>query len=549
MAVLGPALTVLQAMSELDLSENERISEEGIIHLSAGLQDLKQLRVLKLANISMHDKGLIALAAALATQSCDGALDSKSQTGLLHLDINENRYITGKAITELLKQVPSITTLRTTVWADRELVAEAKVCATGSDSVLFYAPSLTTLILEGMSIKSDNIPALSNSLRSIPSLTELNLSRTRSLVGKGMDVLAQTGLKHLPRLKVMRLCFNDMSDENVAGLARVLRYLPDLIDLDLEGNDIGVLAAKSISSHLRHTPRLRMLNLSRKKGEDSKLVHFYSNQKHGDIYISYQRPRQGGMGNDGCEAIAASLPRLPELRVLCLRAQAIGNIGAIALARKLSCLGNLEVLEIDDNNIDDLGIAALAPVCFSLPMLTRVNFEANTFHAQGAALLAASLARYTRTPLNQHRDGMQTLLGCGFCPGTMSVIIGSFIGLIHSSDWQEYLHEILLCKLPAGSRVRLGSCYTIRTTRDDCRTYREVRAQAEQETLHLTKVCLEAWMHEFAWQRRKLLIVGWCRGIGRRELAKPVNKPWHRFSIYVRRWLALGGRKGESRLF
>ncbi len=100
-------------------------------------------------------------------------------------------------------------------------------------------------------------------------------------------------------------------------LAQGLRFLPHLLDLDLEGCKIGSAGAVALADGFQHTPRLRSLSLHN--------VH---------------------IGDMGMVALAAALPRIPELKELRLGCCRFGQVGLAALAGQLRHLQQLRSLRV-----------------------------------------------------------------------------------------------------------------------------------------------------------------------------------------------------------
>ncbi|KAG8462311.1 hypothetical protein KFE25_012131 [Diacronema lutheri] len=124
--------------------------------------------------------------------------------------------------------------------------------------------------------------------------------------------------------------------------------------------------------------------------------------------VSLELPNNGGLGDDGCVALARVLVRAAHLRNLCLAECNVGDRGAATLGEALAgrtggtdaggadASGRterslLETLDVSFNLIGDDGAAGLAHGLAHNATLTRLDLKLNQVQDRGAAALAASL--------------------------------------------------------------------------------------------------------------------------------------------------------------
>uniref|UniRef100_A0A3Q3JVN0 Leucine rich repeat containing 31 n=1 Tax=Monopterus albus TaxID=43700 RepID=A0A3Q3JVN0_MONAL len=99
---------------------------------------------------------------------------------------------------------------------------------------LSHATSLTTLQLQACGLTVDCLAALGASLRSLPSVRELDLSCNKSLAG-GLDRLT-LHLSHLTHLESLDLHLCCLTHSDLEALIQVLPSLMALTDLDVSSN-------------------------------------------------------------------------------------------------------------------------------------------------------------------------------------------------------------------------------------------------------------------------------------------------------------------------
>ncbi|KAM3592978.1 uncharacterized protein V6R79_003040 [Siganus canaliculatus] len=245
---LATLLQFLPHLEEVDVSWNELIGG-GLGALTGHLQEVGGVRELRLCSCRLSGEDVAALGGALA-----------SLTLLEVLDLSWNSGVGGGALRGLLgKLSPALRALHLVacgLTAADAAVLGGLVAPLGGlrlldvsgnpqltqevdafrelASALCHAAALATLRLQACGLTEDGLLALGGSLRSLPSLRELDLSCNKSLSG-GLSGLAPH-LAHLPHLESLDLHLCGLSARDLDALVQVLPALPALTQLDLSSN-------------------------------------------------------------------------------------------------------------------------------------------------------------------------------------------------------------------------------------------------------------------------------------------------------------------------
>ncbi|KAL9985039.1 hypothetical protein ACROYT_G007395 [Oculina patagonica] len=195
----------------LDLSRNPLFSS--VSDLAENLHHVPQFTELKLIDVHMGDKECEILAASLK--------DVK-KLHVLHLSTNP----LGHGIIELAKHLKC-------------------VC------------HMTKLWLNDTQMGEEEVSALAHCLHSIPELKNLDLSFNP--LGHGIIELAKH-LKCVQHLTELGLRSTRMGEDEVSALARALKYVPELVLLELGSNPLG-RGVSDLIQHLSSIPKLEDLDL------------------------------------------------------------------------------------------------------------------------------------------------------------------------------------------------------------------------------------------------------------------------------------------------
>ena len=198
-------------LHELCLSRNPLHS--GVSHLAENLHHVPQLTKLELVKVQMGEKECAALVASL-----------QYLNKLEKLDMASNAL--GHGIIELAKNLNSV-------------------------------PNLTKLYLSYTNMGEDEASALARALKDVPELSYLDMAR--NALGHGIIELAKN-LNSVPNLTKLHLMNTNMGEDEASALARALKDVPELSDLNLGWNPLG-RGVRDLVQHLSSVPKLEYLSL------------------------------------------------------------------------------------------------------------------------------------------------------------------------------------------------------------------------------------------------------------------------------------------------
>ena len=119
-------------------------------------------------------------------------------------------------------------------------------------------PNLTKLNLSDTNMGEDEASALARALKDVPELS--NLDMARNALGHGIIELAKN-LNSVPNLTKLNLSDTNMGEDEASALARALKDVPELSDLNLGWNPLG-RGVRDLVQHLSSVPKLECLFLS-----------------------------------------------------------------------------------------------------------------------------------------------------------------------------------------------------------------------------------------------------------------------------------------------
>ncbi|XP_052452122.1 leucine-rich repeat-containing protein 31 [Carassius gibelio] len=244
LATLLPFLAQLEVM---DLSWNDLVGGS-LKALTAHLQHVGKLRVLKLCSCRLTDQDLIALGEALDCIPLIEMLDLSWNVGFgagkfRHLTehfqpqstLKELRLVDCQLsetdITALSEALPMLSSLEELDLSNNKLSIKGMENFTSS---LSSTPRLKTLKLSMCGLSKDSLSVLGQALRFIPALEHIDLSCNKE-AGGGLTTLA-TILVLLPHLRSLDMHLCCLTKEDVLALVQVAPSLKDLQELDLSFN-------------------------------------------------------------------------------------------------------------------------------------------------------------------------------------------------------------------------------------------------------------------------------------------------------------------------
>ncbi|XP_073687070.1 leucine-rich repeat-containing protein 31 [Garra rufa] len=244
LATLLPFLAQLEVM---DLSWNDLVGGS-LKALTAHLQHVGKLRVLKMCSCRLTDQDLTALGEALDCIPLIEVLDLSWNVGVgagnfrhfaEHLQpqstLKELRLVDCQLsetdITALSEALPMLSSLEELDLSNNKLPIKAMENFTSS---LGSTPQLKTLKLSMCGLTKDSLSILGQAFRSISALEHIDLSCNKE-AGGGLTTLA-TNLVLLPHLTSLDMHLCCLTKEDVSALVQAAPSLKELRELDLSSN-------------------------------------------------------------------------------------------------------------------------------------------------------------------------------------------------------------------------------------------------------------------------------------------------------------------------
>ena len=122
---------------------------------------------------------------------------------------------------------------------------------------LHHVPQLTKLELVEVQMGEKECAALASSLQYLNKLEELNIGD--NALGHGIIELAKN-LNSVPNLTRLNLSYTNMGEDEASALARALKDVPELIDLDLGWNPLGRVV-RDLVQYLSSVPKPEYVSL------------------------------------------------------------------------------------------------------------------------------------------------------------------------------------------------------------------------------------------------------------------------------------------------
>ncbi len=244
----------------------------------------------------------------------------------------------------------------------------------------------------------------------LPLLAKLHISKgLREKAGQPVGSLVALG-----RLRKLVLDYNNLADKGVSAMVDAIlspgRHNCVLQQLNLRENDIGSAGGIKLAELIAHSPRLRVLDLSRNNmGEASADALFTSIQRRShsleelDVSGCYTGPRK--------TLLVDALRAFTALRVLKLDCSAEGDPDAHALndalghalAQFLLLSGGCRLIElhIERSGITETGALELAGVFAKAYTLRSINISRNPLGPRGAVAIVDALATAYTMPMDK----------------------------------------------------------------------------------------------------------------------------------------------------
>ncbi len=346
------------------------IDKEGIELLASCIANYNGLQKFDLSKNKVCSMGAKMLFGAL-----------KFCTKLEDLNLNQNRIeLTGAlSLAESLADCKGITCLQLNDNCITDAGLEA-LCAVICNNI-----SLQVLELRGNLISNSGINVLVNGLKQCVNLKVINLSR--NLIGReGLFALAHS-LEFCNGLSSISLSHNNFGDE-IGDFAKCLQNFKKLIELDLEGNYIGVNDGIEIMvKSLNYCKDLTHIDISDNKIDDSGVVALSKSMAQCRS-LTWLNLSSNRVSTAGLSVLTYLFRHFTQLTTLNLSHNNIDLVagGAKSFAICLADCNHLQSLNLSNNEIGDEGLQALVGYfkqCKALHYLSLLNCDITSFDILG----------------------------------------------------------------------------------------------------------------------------------------------------------------------
>ena len=366
-----------RTLTSLDLRDNG-IKEEGMLALGEFLGRCRTLKELCLQGNACGDAGLAKLVRNLGS----------STAVLTRLDLR-NIMIGHEGIAALAALFCKLTALQEIKLAkNRTGYEEIGTLLTA----LSTRSSLTSLTIDCMSLRQDEVAKLPQVLDGCKSLSMLRLKKTdlwatdHEIAGGSSDVPLQ--------LTYLDLSFNDLHGMHWNRYKKLLQRSVLLQDLNLSSNILSLKGCALLASLPPYSllTRLRLKNCG--LGKYGRIIAF------AEILPTYTALKSLDLcANDllenSAKCLAEALGKCAQLAELYLGQNKIGKVGACLLMPALSQCSSLVVLQLSNNEIRDEGANALAHFLYNSPRMQDLNLCENMITHVGIENLAVALETCT----------------------------------------------------------------------------------------------------------------------------------------------------------
>ena len=349
---------VLSALTHLDLSNNRLWEAEGgMASISHSLNLLTGLLYLDLG----HYEGFVRTrcdAAAAAT------LGHGLPCSLTYLSLAHTGYFLGaEAILSLASGLHHLTTLKLldlsgNIYEDVDSLEARTGCERALADCIEHMPGLTSLDLWSNCLGPDCVPALARSLKRLRNLHDLNLGC--NLLGAGARLLIDC-LQNLQELQVLDLSENELGVSGAQQLAVCLPRMPKLRDLDLGSNRFGDDGFVALTGCLVSLPSLTRIDVgSNELTEVAVEALATALRATGRLKampaLVYFGMGHNKLGDRSAQALAGCLEHMPHLKSLVLEKIELHDNGVASLLTVMQKLDSLTFLDVSGNGLTNVTV-------------------------------------------------------------------------------------------------------------------------------------------------------------------------------------------------
>ena len=347
---------------------------------------------------------------------------------------------------------------------------------------LHHVPRLSELGLLDVGMGNQDCQLLATALKYVGKLRLLNLSLNP--LGVGISELAKH-LHNVPHLKQLDLSLTQMGEEEVTALARSLKNVTQLSELNLKCNPLGH-GISELAKHLHNVPDLKKLHLNNTQmGEEevtalalslknvtqlsvlnlskNPLGHGVSElakHLHSVPHLEKLRLNNTQMGEEEVTALALSLKNVTQLSLLGLSNNPLGH-GVSELVKHLHSVPHLKELYLSNTQMGEEEVKALTRVLIYVPELWRLGLDKNPLGRGVTELIKrlGSSPRVLTVPSVPRVPGVLRFPRVPMVPRIPISPMPPFLGLVGVQLTKKEATE--LCTLKRKRRIILDSDYLV----------------------------------------------------------------------------------------
>ena len=377
--VVAEAIQVNTTLDKLDLSFNNKISDDGASFISDSLKTSTSLKELNVSNTKITSEGAKGIAEAIEVNSRLERIDlSFSKLCDVGANFISNGLKANKSLQELNMSKNEITT------EGAKGIAEA----------LQLNMTLKLLDLSINKISDDGATAISNSLKSNSALQELSISHN-NITNTGITKITEVIQVNLT-LQNINISKNHISTEGLLYFMEAVKNNCTLQIVNITHNNVtrsGFTSIKQCIENLQHP--IQIIASWNETNKNGQLVTKISTSCVPDNIEEDVWSFEEYDPDHLVMCLSECLKEDDTLQKLDLEYKRITSKGARLIAEAIKVNENLEKLNIGANSISDDGVTAISDGLKSNNSLQELNISFNQITSEGAKKIAEAIKANT----------------------------------------------------------------------------------------------------------------------------------------------------------
>ena len=257
---------------------------------------------------------------------------------------------------------------------------------------------MTTVILNNKKLRifdfvSSNIQTMgmakiAKALRNLSSLTELNVG-LNNITEEAADDIAAV-ISNNSELRILKLSHNRFQSAGITMIARALQNISSLHESRIDLNDTTEKSADDIAAVKQHRHKLHILDLggnNLKAAGMKKIAKVLQNISS----LSLLKIENNYITEKAADDIAAAILHNNVLQILDLGGNNLEAAGTIKIAKALKNISSLTLLNMEKNNITEKAADDIATVILHNNKMQLLNLGENNLEAAGTIKIAKAL--------------------------------------------------------------------------------------------------------------------------------------------------------------